>query len=216
MINLSQTRLLPVSYSKNFGVVFKGRSDNQTKHKSASPITIKNYHHIDSVVSRGAKPTEVQISELRNHGYKHIISFCTHYDPRTGTANGLPQEAKWAEKQGIKFHWLPFYAKDNPPKNYIKKFFEVTDKARLNNERVFIHCRYGADRTGVFSAIYKIRNYKASLDKTIKEMLKYGHDAYGNPNLIPFVIKYKHRNIFNLKGPITRLLSNIKKISRKI
>lgn len=197
-------------------IIFTGKHHDKTKVNLKGSVTIKNYHHIDDLVSRGSKPTEAQIVELKKHGYKHIISFCTNYNPRTGTYNGLPDEAKWAEKQGIQFHWLPFHSKENPPQKYIKEFFAITDKARLNNERVFMHCRHGADRTGAFSAMYKIRNYNISLEKVIKEMFKYGHDANGNPNLIPFILNFKEQQGFNLKAHIINLILHIKKSSRRL
>lgn len=197
-------------------IAFTGKNINKTKHSSRQPITIENYHQVDDILARGAKPTESQITELKIHGFKHIISFCTNYNYKKGIYNGLPKEAKWAEKQGIQFHWLPFHSKDNPTDAHIKEFFSITDNARLNNEKVFIHCRHGADRTGTFAAIYKIRNYKAKLDDVIKEMLKYGHNAKSNPNLIPFVLMYEQQERFNMKGLIIRLYAQIKKSAGKI
>lgn len=183
------------------------------------PITIKNYHHVDDILTRGAKPTEAQILELQKHGYKHIISFCTNYGAATTSYNELPKEAEWAREAGIDFHWLPFSSKNTPSKKNIKKFFDITDKARMNNERVFVHCRHGADRTGVFSAMYKIRNYNTDLCDAIKEMFEYGHDANGNKNLIPFLADFKKTNGifgFNIKGPLIRLAAKAKKIFVKM
>ena len=191
-------------------IAFTGKHNSVHKHKSSSPITIHNYHHVDDIVSRGAKPSEKQVKELAKNGFKHIISFCTNYDPQKGYL-GMPEEAKWADKNGIKFHWFPFNAKKNPSKKQVKDFFDITDNARINNEKVFIHCRHGADRTGVFSAIYKIRNYHANLESIYKEMFKYGHDANLHNNLIPFVAKFKHDNMFNLKGILIHILAQAKK-----
>lgn len=172
---------------KSNNVSFSGTVNSSLNVPNYSPVTIKNYHHIDRLVSRGARPTEAQITELKQHGYKHIIDFMTE----TAPGSNLPQEAVWAKNAGIQFHWLPFHSRNNPPKEYIDKFFEITDNAKLKNERVFIHCRHGADRTGVFSAIYKLRNFNAKLSDVVAEMFKYGHNANNNPNLITFVIRYK-------------------------
>jgi len=217
MLSLTPSLNTPMSANsalRSRKVTFTGKRHYKSKINSNGHVTIKNYHHIDDLISRGGKPTEAQISELKMHGYKHIISFCTNYDPKTGTYKGLPEEAKWAKKQEIQFHWLPFHSNENPPQRYIKEFFDITDKARLNGERVFIHCRHGADRTGMFSAMYKIRNYNTSLENVIKEMFKYGHDANGNPNLIPFILKFKEQQGFNLKAIMINLISQIKKSLR--
>lgn len=205
---------LKVQRNHNAQIHFSGSKHTLHSKNSKGPITIKNYHHVDDILTRGAKPTEAQILELKKHGYNTIISFCTNYDPNHPNSKPkLPSEAKWAKQLGIKFYWMPFSSRENPPSKYIKKFFEITDKARMNGERVFIHCRYGADRTGAFSAMYKIRNYNISSSEAIKEMFKYGHNANGNKNLIPFITDFKDKNGllgFNLLGPCKRIIAKVK------
>lgn len=184
------------------------------------PITIKNYHHVDNILTRGAKPTKSQISELKRHGYGTVISFCTNFNLHHPTAAlKTPEEAEWCKKAGIKFYWLPFSSKENPPESYIKKFFEITDNAKLNNERVFMHCRHGADRTGAFAAMYKIRNYNISAAEAITEMFKYGHDANGNKNLIPFIASYKEKNSLagiHVEGMVKRAAIELQKLATKL
>ncbi len=214
MVSLIRTLSTPrnvntMIYSRK--ITFTGKHDNKKNTpKATNSITIKNYHKVDDLLARGAKPTESQITELKMQGFKHIISFCTNYDRKTGNYKGLPEEAKWAKDQGIQFHWLPFHSRENPSNAYIKEFFSITDNARLNNEKVFIHCRHGADRTGTFAALYKIRNYKTNLCDVIEEMLKYGHNVKDNPNLIPFILNYEYRERYNLKGVLLRLFTQLK------
>ena len=153
-------------------------------HKSTKPtlpqntITIGNFHKVDETLLRGAKPTQAQLKELANNKVKTIISFCSNYN-------------QWAEKLGMKFYWMPMKSTENPSSNDIAKFLSITDSARNKGEKVFIHCRHGADRTGVYSAIYRLKNQNVKLSDVIRELMAYGHDANHNPNIIPFLIDYK-------------------------
>ena len=204
-----------INYIRTTGVTFTSQTGRVDNKKPKSPVTIKNYHHIDRLISRGARPTEAQVAELKQHGYKHIIDFMTE----TAPDSDLPEEALWAKREGIQFHWLPFHSRNNPPEEYIDKFFEITDNAKLRNERVFIHCRHGADRTGVFSAIYKLRNYNVKLSDVVAEMFKYGHNANNNPNLIPYVIKYKedHMKIVpNFRNVVSKMYEAMKNNLKRI
>lgn len=188
------TNVKPINYKAN-------KHYSRAK-KAPSPITIQNFHQVDDTLLRGAKPTQAQMQELKDNGVKTIISFCTNYNPQNPKARTLPDEAKWANKLGINFYWMPFRSKENPLDQDVKAFFRITDKARENGEKVFIHCRHGADRTGVFSAIYRLRNQNVKLSDVIRELLKYGHDANNNPNIIPFIIDFKS----NL-NPINKLFN---------
>ena len=191
------------------------------KAKSINPITIKNFHEVDSTLLRGAKPTQAQLQELKDNGVKTIISFCTNYNPQNPQTKTPPEEANWAKNLGIKFHWLPFQSTKNPKQSYIDNFFNITDEARKKKEKVFIHCRHGADRTGLFSAIYRLRNQDIKLSDVIKELMAYGHDANHNKNIIPFIIDFKEtmkaKNKFfdSFKNLIKKEIPNVKKLLRK-
>lgn len=154
-------------------------------------ITIRNFHEVDGTLMRGAKPNQEQLQELKNNGIKTIISFCTNFNPQTQKYGGLPEEAQWANKLGMNFHWLPMHSTNNPTISDVNKFFQITDDARNKGEKVFIHCRHGADRTGVYSALYRVRNQNVKLSDVIRELMAYGHDANHNPNIIPFIIDFK-------------------------
>lgn len=155
------------------------------------PISITNFHCVDETLMRGAKPDYEQLKELKNSGVKNIISFCTNYNPKTKTCGAMPEEALLAEKLGMNFYWLPFKSTENPSEDSIRQFFNIIDASKANGEKVFIHCRHGADRTGLFSALYRIKYQKVELSDVIRELMTYGHDANHNPNIIPFIIDFK-------------------------
>lgn len=102
---------------------------------------------------------------------------------------------------------MPIKSTENPTKKDVSKFLFITDDARKKGEKVFIHCRYGADRTGVYSAIYRLKNQNVKLSDVIRELMAYGHDANHNPNIIPFLIDYKES-----LNPLNKIINAGKKL----
>lgn len=191
------------------------------KHRHGTGIP--NFHRVDGLLYRGAKPNSAQLLDLRNKGITKIISFCTNYTPKHPNQVRIPNEAFEAENIGIKFHWLPFRSCENPPKEYVRKFFKIINTATKNNEKVFIHCKHGKDRTGLFAALYRLKNGQKSLTETLCELLKYGHDVDNNKNIIPFIIEFSKKlnksNKQKIKTPSDSIISffeNALKHLRKI
>ena len=186
----------------NFNADMKIKTSNN---KVKLPITIQNFHKVDETLMRGAKPTEAQLKELKSNGIDTIISFCTNYNPQNPKLRTIPEEANWAKKLGMNFYWIPERSNRNPSVEDVNKFFNITDGARTRGEKVFIHCRHGADRTGLFSAIYRLKNQNVKLSDVIKELMKYGHDANNNPNIIPFIIDFKeNQSLVNKINELTQ------------
>lgn len=151
---------------------------------------LKNFQKVDDYLWRGAKPTIQQLQELKRQGVKVVISF------RTGYQGNEFDEAQVVKHLGMNYVHLPFISWNNPPTEYIDKFFGTIEKAKANKEKVFIHCTHGKDRTGLFSAMYKLKYSLDNIDNCISEMFQFGHDAKENPNLIPFLRNYAN----NLTG----------------
>ncbi len=145
---------------------------------------LKNFQKVDDYLWRGAKPTIQQLQELKKQGVATVISF------RTGFQGNEFDEAQVVKNFGMNFVHLPFISWNNPPKEFVDRFFDTMNKARTSNQKVFIHCTHGKDRTGVFSAMYKLKYGLDNIDNCISEMFRFGHDARENPNLIPFLQDY--------------------------
>ena len=197
--------ITPISY-----VNFNAHSSRTVHRTSRKPITIKNFHNVDETLMRGAKPTYEQLKELKSNGVKTIVSFCTNYNPVTQKTGDIPVEAEWAKKLGMNFYWIPFKSTENPSDRDVEAFFSIMDNARNNGEKVFIHCRHGADRTGLFSSLYRIKYQNAELSQVIRELMAYGHDANNNPNIIPYIIDFHEENS---GGFFKKLFRNLFKIN---
>ncbi len=140
-----------------------------------------NYLKIDDTASRSAQPMKEDFQWLKENGVTDIINF------RTMTVSGLDFDEKTAvEENGMKYHTLPSYSK-NPKEENVIKFLNIVDDVKKKGGKVHIHCKAGADRTGMYSLIYKQKNKLGDLVSNKSEMINLGHDNKRYPNLISWI-----------------------------
>ena len=148
-----------------------------------------NYLKIDNTVSRSAQPKIEDFKWLKEEGVTDIVNFRTMFDP------GLEfDEKKVVEEQGMKYHNIQSYTR-YPKEENIGRFLDIVDKVKESGGKVHIHCKAGADRTGMYAWIYKQKNGIGSMKENEEEMLKMGHHNKLFPNLINWIKKFiKYKN----------------------
>lgn len=139
-----------------------------------------NYAKIDQYVSRSAQPEKEDFVWLKNQGVTDIVNFRTMYQ------SGLNfDEQKVVESLGMKYHNIPTYSR-TPNEENILKFLKITDRVIKDGGKLHIHCKAGADRTGLNSFIYKMSKGIGSLSENIEEWITRGHNTKRYPNMIPW------------------------------
>ncbi|MGN1153446.1 MAG: tyrosine-protein phosphatase [Candidatus Gastranaerophilaceae bacterium] len=152
--------------------------------RSTLPHKPNNYKKIDETVSRSAQPEKEDFAWLREQGVTDIINFRTMY------LSGLDfDEKSVVEKNGMKYHNIPTYT-NSPEEKDIGKFLDIVDDVHSHNGKVHIHCKAGADRTGMYSWIYKQTHKIGDMESNKKEMLEMGHHSDIYPNLIRWIEKF--------------------------
>ncbi len=150
-----------------FNVAFKGKPEN--------------YRRIDNTVSRSAQPNAEDFKWLKEQGVTDIINFRTMY------VSGLSfDEKQIVEQNGMKYHNIPSQTRQPSEKN-IGKFLNIVDNVQKQGGKVHIHCKAGADRTGMYSWIYKQTHNLGTMQSNEKEMLEMGHHSNIYPNLINWI-----------------------------
>jgi protein tyrosine/serine phosphatase len=144
---------------------------------------IYNFKRVDDFLYRGSLPKRGDIKKLKNMGIDTVIDFTIGGNHKTRDL----AEKNAVEKLGMNYIRLPFAPYKNPPQEYIDTFFKTMDNARKNNEKVYIHCHEGKDRTGLFSAIYEITYNNANWAGCIQEMIEMGHNYICFPNIIKYL-----------------------------
>ena len=103
---------------------------------------LPNLHKVSDDLYRGAQPKAEGISELKKMGVRTIVNFRKLHSDR----DEIGDVEIGYEHIGMN-PW-------NPEEEDVVEFLKiVTDPGRLP---VFVHCRHGADRTGLMVAIYRV------------------------------------------------------------
>ncbi len=137
--------------------------------------TLANRHTvIPGKVYRSAQPSGDDVRELvQDHGIKTILNL-----------RGLCQDTDWYQEESRTAHDLGISQEDItlsanalPPPNELRRVIEVLDRTEYP---VLIHCRRGADRTGLVSTMALLLHTDATLGEARQQLLlRYGHFRFG-------------------------------------
>lgn len=125
---------------------------------------INNFFQVAPTIYRGATPAnEEAIRELSQMGIKSIINLRYSYF-------SVKRERSIAKRYGIKFFHVPlgYFKPSNEKTSQILKLMTNPE-----NQPVFVHCRYGSDRTGMVIGLYRTIFQDWSFKRTYKEMRTY-------------------------------------------
>lgn len=139
--------------------------DNSAKITATLPL----FHRLDENYLRGSQPAHGGIETLKQLGVKTIVDLRSIYDhtDEIGIA---------AERQAIRYYWLPMSVWNPPTDKQAKEFVSVvTDKSK---GPFYVFCFDGLNRTGEMSAIYRLAEHKWSVERALKEMDDWGFNPY--------------------------------------
>lgn len=137
----------------------------------------RNYTTIDNSISRSAQPQKDDFKWLKEQGVTDIINFRTMYD------SGLDFDEDAVVKElGMNYHNIPTITK-RPNENAIKYFLVLVEQITQNGGKAHIHCKAGADRTGMYAFVYKTLKGIGNMAENESEWLKRGHNKQRYPEL---------------------------------
>ena len=146
---------------------------------------IKRFAWIDSgQVARGGQPDDDGMRWLAAHGFRTVITFRQHHD----------EEAQ-AARAGLPLVEIPIqcdlFGSSPPTEAQVSRFLSIV---RDSTQRpVFFHCARGADRTGMFGALYRIEVDGWTNAEAIEEMQAFGYNDFYK-DLIGYVRDYRPRD----------------------
>lgn len=128
--------------------------------------TIVRFGQVDGHLFRGGQPELKDFGKLRDLGINTVVSL-REEDSERATVEAL----------GMKFVHLPvtmkpFGASGPVSRATIAAFFKVVDDPSSGN--VFVHCRHGKDRTGLFVSMYRITRQGWDADAAYREARNIG------------------------------------------
>ena len=146
---------------------------------------IPNAGKITGALYRGAQPKEIGLSELKKLGITTIV------DLRGEDREKLEWERQHAESLGMRFVNIPVSGWSPPTDEQLVQFLTLLRSEP--GQKIFVHCRFGDDRTGVFTAAYRITFEKWSADQAMKEMYFFGFNGFWHPAMKSFVHDFPAR-----------------------
>lgn len=159
---------------------------------------IPNSGKINDHLYRGAQPGAPGLLELKKIGITTIVNL------RGEDSAKIAWEQKKSESLGIRFVHIPVSGWSPPTSEQVAQFLSIfRDNPR---EKVFVHCRFGEDRTGVFVASYRMAFEKFPPDQALKEMYFFGFHGLWHPSMASFVRGFPAR--LNTAPPLASFKNN--------
>jgi len=146
---------------------------------------ISNAGKVSDSLFRGAQPHLSDLGELKKLGITTII------DLRRESHALRDEERLRAESLGLHFISIPVGGFSTPTSRQLAEFFSLVREASL--QRIFVHCEYGEDRTGVFIASYRIAFEHWTSDQALAEMHAFGFHRHWHPSMVSFVLTLPDR-----------------------
>ena len=156
----------------------------KTPHTAAHRLTVigvGNFAQVTPNLYRGGQPKREGLEALAKMGINTIV------DVRL---TGADKETAAAKKLGIEVIALPWHClfpKDDPIAKFLAYLREHPDK------KVFVHCRYGDDRTGMMIAAYRMAEEGWSAEDARKEMNKFGFHKLVCASLVGYEKSFPER-----------------------
>jgi protein tyrosine phosphatase (PTP) superfamily phosphohydrolase (DUF442 family) len=146
---------------------------------------IPNAGKITETLYRGAQPKETGLSELK------LLGITTIVDLRSEDQEKIAWERKHAESLGLRFVHIPVDGWSPPTDEQVVQFLSLF---RDNpGQKIFMHCHFGDDRTGVFTALYRMAVEKWPAEQAMKEMYFFGFNGFWHPAMKSFIRDFPAR-----------------------
>lgn len=144
---------------------------------------IPNFGYIAPKIYRGAQPKwKDSFKYLADLGVKRVI--CLRFEDDTPAG-----EAVLVIQNGIDFFNVGFspLLSSAPISEKVEKVLKIVDELP---GKVFIHCQFGCERTGLISACWRIRKDGWTNEAALKEADGYGMSEYFE-KLRQFILNFK-------------------------
>jgi tyrosine-protein phosphatase SIW14 len=164
-------------------------SNDASSHSSVTPAALSfaqklsvrgvpNAGKVSEQLFRGAQPRLDDLSELKKLGVTTILSL------RSESSHTRTERAR-AESLGMRFISIPVGGFANPTSEQLAQFFSLLRQSP--NEKFFVHCMRGEDRTGVFVAAYRVAFEHWTANQALSEMNAFGFNHSWHRGMAVFV-----------------------------
>ena len=130
-------------------------------------VRITRFRAVNEHVYRGGQPTPEELRQLAKFGIKTVIDL-------RGPGEERNAEKRLVEELGMRYINLPMKGLQTPSDEIVHRALELLGTGGSEGWPVFVHCKYGKDRTGVVIACYRITNDRWPNEKALAEAREIG------------------------------------------
>jgi protein tyrosine/serine phosphatase len=142
-------------------------------------VVFPNRHRLSKEAWRGAQPLPHQFGRLKRKGIRTIVNL------RANAATSTYEFEKAAcARSGMKLVDFRIRSRDVPTREELRAARELFDRLEYP---IFMHCKSGADRVGLMSALYKhIRGGVPIAEAKRQLSLRYGHIRQADTGVLDY------------------------------
>ncbi len=139
---------------------------------------VANFGRLNAHLFRGAQPTAAGFAALRAMGVDAVVRLSTGDE-------GAATEEHEVTALGMRFVNLPWHTSGEPSPDQVVEFLSLVHDA--GERRIFVHCKAGADRTGVMIALARVALEHWPVPAAIDEMRAFHYHPLFLPHLQRYV-----------------------------
>jgi protein tyrosine/serine phosphatase len=179
-----------------FAALAPGAAAQGTAAAAASPVRtaasaeklslpgLPNAGKIGELLYRGAQPKSEGYTELKKLGVTTVLNL---RDER----KHIESERRKVEALGMRYVSIPTSGAHGPNHEQVAQFLEFLLQNR--GQKIFVHCHYGADRTGVMIAAFRITQQNWTSQRAFDEMLSFHFHNFWHPGMADYVKQFPAR-----------------------
>jgi tyrosine-protein phosphatase SIW14 len=152
----------------------KTSSDAEHPARRITVLGVSNFGEVNSHLYRGGQPKGAGYANLKKMGVDVVVDL---------RLSGKDTEKKNVTKAGMEYVAIPWHCM-SPKDKHMARFLGVLEENK--GKKIFVHCRYGDDRTGMMIAAYRMAVEGWTPEKAKKEMEKFGFHHLVCPRLGPY------------------------------
>lgn len=136
---------------------------------------VSNVGKLSDSLYRGSQPKAEGFEQLKKLGITTVV------DLRRQHQGAVKKERKRVEELGMHFQYIPASGWSPPNDEELVQFFSLLQQHP--EEKFFVHCWLGDDRTGLFLAAYRIAFEHWTAERALQEMLFFHFKNFWHPSM---------------------------------